>query len=258
MILRALCIAFVSMSSALAQPDKPPRNVGWSFVAGGGGMAAPDYQGSDEYKVRALPFFSAKYDEWLTISFPEGVKAALVNENGLKIGLSAGFGFGRDQSDNEALAGLGDIDTSIELGMFAEYNFGPVIAGVDVRHDVAGAHEGTVAKLYGRMMIPAGGVKFGIGPQVTWADTNYTQTYFGISREQAFASRLGYAQYTVASGIKDYGLSAMAMVPIADDWSLTLMAGVSQLTGEAAESPIVEQQGSATQFNAGVFVGYKF
>lgn len=217
-----------------------------------------DYQGSDDYEARALPFLSAKYDEWLTISFPEGVKAAMVNEGGFKAGLAAGIGFGRDESDNRALAGLGDIDTSVELGAFAEYRIGPMVAGLDVRRDVAGAHDGTIAKLSARFMVPIGGVRFGIGPQVTWADDNYTQAYFGVTPAQAATSALGYAPYEAGGGIKDYGLSAMAMIPISENWTLTAMAGVSQLTGDAADSPLVAGQGSETQVSGGVFIGYRF
>jgi MipA family protein len=260
-VLNALALAssqFILAAAALAQPGPPAPNQGWSFVVGGGGLLTPDYQGSDDYEVRALPFFSAKYDEWLTISFPEGLRAALVNENGVKIGLSAGYGFGRDESDNPALAGLGDIDAAVEVGIFAEYKAGPVIVGVDVRHDVAGAHDGTVAKLSARWMVPLDGLKLSVGPQATWADNNYTQTYFGITRDQAFASANGYAQYTVASGIRDYGLTAMAIIPITDSWSVTAMAGVSRLAGEAADSPLVAAQGSEMQYTAGIFAGYKF
>lgn len=243
---------------AIAQTAPPPPNEGWTFVAGGGGMIAPDYQGSDDYEVRALPFFSAKYDEWLTISVPEGVKASLINDDGFRAGLAAGYGFGRDEDENAALAGLGDIDPAVEIGAFAEYRIGPVVAGLDVRHDVAGAHDGTVAKLSARFMVPLGGVRFGIGPQVTWADDNYTQAYFGITPAQAAASALNYAPYAADGGIKDYGLTAMAMIPVADNWTVTAMAGVSQLTGDAADSPLVANQGSETQFNTGIFVGYKF
>jgi outer membrane scaffolding protein for murein synthesis (MipA/OmpV family) len=251
---RAWCVASV----AFAQPAPPPPNTGWSFVVGGGGLLTPDYQGSDDYDVRALPLVSAKYDEWLTISFPEGVKAAFVNDGGFKLGVSAGFGFGRDESDNAALVGLGDIDSAVELGAFAEYRLGPVVFGLDARHDVAGAHDGTIARLSARFVLPFSGVRLGFVPQLTWADDNYTQTYFGISPAQAAASALGYAPYEANGGIKDYGLTAMAMIPLAEDWTLTAMAGVSQLTGDAAESPLVAGEGSETQFNAGIFIGYKF
>lgn len=250
-------LVFSCANAAVAQPSPPPPNVGWSFVVGGGGIVAPDYQGSDDYEVRALPFLSAKYEDWLTIAFPEGVKAAIVSEGGLKLGVAAGFGFGRDEGDNAALVGLGDIDPAVELGIFAEYRVGPVVFGLDARRDVAGAHDGTVAKFSARVMIPAGGVRFGIGPQITWTDDNYTQTYFGITPEQAATSAQGYAPYAADGGIKDFGLTAMAMIPVAENWTLTAMAGVSQLTGDAADSPLVAAKGSETQFTVGVFAGYK-
>jgi outer membrane protein len=96
------------------------------------------------------------------------------------------------------------------------------------------------------------------GPQVTWADDNYTQTYFGLTPAQAASAVLPYAPYAADGGVKDYGLGAMVMVPLDEQWTVTGLLSVSRLTGDAADSPIVAVHGSETQFTAGVFVGYRF
>lgn len=41
-------------------------------------------------------------------------------------------------------------------------------------------------------------------------------------------------------------------------WSVTAVAGVSRLIGDAADSPIVEDLGDATQLTGALLLGYGF
>ena len=253
----ALGAACFAISSAQAgKPEGVDKD--WSVTIGAGGLYSPDYEGSDDYEFRALPYLAVTYQDWLSFSVPEGLKIAFLNADGFKAGVLAGYRFDRDAGDNIALAGWGDVDGAIELGAFAEYRQGPIRVELDVRQDVSGAHEGTVAKLSARYATRIAGAMFSVGPQLTWASDDYTQTYFGITPAQAASAVLVYAPYQADGGIKDYGLSATVVVPLDDQWSVTGLASVNWLTGDAADSPIVAVQGSETQFMAGLFVGYRF
>jgi MipA family protein len=254
----ALSAAVVFVSSAQAgKPDGADKD--WSVTIGAGGLYSPDYEGSDDYEFRGLPYLAVTYQDWLSLSVPEGLKIALLNDSGFKAGVLAGYRFDREASDNIALAGWGDVDGAVELGAFAEYREGPFRVELDVRHDVSDTHDGTVAKLSARYSTRIAGAMLSVGPQVTWASDNYTQTYFGLTPAQRAAAVLPYAApYAADGGIKDYGLSATVIIPLDDQWSITGLASVSQLTGDAADSPIVAIHGSETQFMAGLFVGYRF
>jgi outer membrane scaffolding protein for murein synthesis (MipA/OmpV family) len=46
--------------------------------------------------------------------------------------------------------------------------------------------------------------------------------------------------------------------PISGPWGIAAIANVNRLTGDAEDSPIVADHGSATQFTAGVFLSYRF
>jgi outer membrane protein len=245
-------------AAASAPPPSGEPKPDWVIVAGAGGLYSPDYEGSDDSEFRALPYLSIRYQDWLSLSVPEGLKAAIVNENGFKAGVVLGYRFDRDASDNIALAGWGDVDGAFEAGLFAEYRFGPVRFEADVRQDLSGAHEGLIAKASLRYAVRLGSAMLSAGPQVTWADDNYTQTYFGLTPAQAASAVLPYAPYAADGGVKDYGLGAMVMVPLDEQWTVTGLLSVSRLTGDAADSPIVAVHGSETQFTAGVFVGYRF
>jgi MipA family protein len=253
----AFSAAVLAVSSAFAsKPEGTQKD--WRVTVGAGGLYSPDYEGSDDYEFRGLPYLAVAYQDWLSLSVPEGLKVALLNDSGFKAGVLAGYRFDREASDNVALAGWGDVDGAIELGGFVEYKQGPFRVELDVRHDVSDTHDGTVAKLSARYSTRVAGAMLSVGPSVTWADDNYTQTYFGITPAQVAAATLMYAPYAADGGIKDYGLSATVIVPLGEQWSITGLASVSQLTSDAADSPIVSVQGSETQFMAGLFVGYRF
>ena len=257
------CVLTVLSASAMfaapvradGKPNTPPT--GWSFVLGAGGLYAPDYEGSDDYEARGLPYVRVQYADWLSLSVPEGLKLSLVNADGFRAGVLAGYRFDRDASDNVALAGWGDIDGTAELGAFAEYKFDAIRLAVDLRQGLSD-DTGLQATASARYETRVAGARVSIGPQVTWVDDNYSQTYFGITAAQAAASTLGYAPYESSGGVKSYGLGASAMVPLDDQWSLTAITSVNQLTGDAADSPIVAAEGADTQFTVGLFAGYRF
>ena len=262
--LRAAVVALTLSASlpAVAQADGPPRgerpaDTGWSVVVGGGGLFSPDYEGSDDFEFRALPYISAKYGDWLSFSVPEGLKLTAITEGGFRAGVLAGYRFDREEDDNVALGGWGDIDGTAELGAFAEYKIDQMKFALDVRQGLSD-ETGLQATLSARHESRIGPSRISVGPQVTWADDDYTQTYFGITAAQAAASTIGYAPYAADGGLKSYGLGLSVFTPVTDSWAITAIASVSQLTGDAADSPIVTDQGSETQYMFGVFAGYRF
>lgn len=246
---------FASNAFADGKPNTPP--IGWSFALGAGGLYAPDYEGSDDYEARGLPYIRVQYADWLSLSVPEGLKLSLLTADGFRAGVLAGYRFDRDASDNIALAGWGDIDGTAELGAFAEYKIDAIRLAVDLRQGLSD-NTGLQATASARYETRVAGARVSIGPQLTWVDDQYSQTYFGITPTQAAASTLGYAPYESNGGVKSFGLGASAMIPLDNEWSLTAIASVNQLTADAADSPIVAVQGSETQFTVGLFAGYRF
>jgi outer membrane scaffolding protein for murein synthesis (MipA/OmpV family) len=73
---------------APAEPDN------WDILLGILAAVHPDYNGSNEYKTSAAPYFRIDWKERIILG-------------------------GRDENDNSALADLGDDESVIELGGFA-------------------------------------------------------------------------------------------------------------------------------------------
>lgn len=255
----SLLLAAVLAFPATAQTP-PPRD--WEMTLGAAALYAPDYEGSDDHKVRALPYVDASYKD--TVFFRGTTLGAnLVSVNGprpgdgLKIGPLIRYGFGREEGDNEVLRGLGDIDDAIELGGFARYSAGPWLADLQVAKDVAGGHEG--------VLVDAGiGWRATLSPRwrttlrahATWADETHMQNVFGISAAQS--ARSGLRRHEAGGGFKDVGLSASLAFAVTENWLLIGRAGYSRLLGDAADSPIVADKGSADQLSGMLTIGYRF
>ena len=90
----------------------------------------------------------------------------------------------------------------------------------------------------------------------TWADETHMQNVFGISAAQS--ARSGLRRHEAGGGFKDVGLSASLSYALTENWLLIGRAGYSRLLGDAADSPIVADKGSADQLSGMLTIGYRF
>lgn len=228
----------------------------WTVVIGGGGAYMPDYEGSDDYEFQPIPFVSIVYDDLVFINGPSlGVN--LVNIEGLTVGPIARYGFGRDEDDNHALDGLGDVDDAIEVGGFANYQLGIWSAGLTVVQDVGGGHEGLLAEATTGVAVPLyEDLTSSLEASTTWASSDYMETYFGVSPKQS--ARSGLEQFDAEAGFKDVAVTLGLNYMVTESIGLSGRAQYKRLLGDAASSPIVDDEGSADQFFGGLFLTYRF
>lgn len=234
----------------------------WDVTLGVGAAYVPDYEGSDDYKVRPLPDLSVSYRDLVFLRGTMiGANAITVSGRGpgdkLQLGPLARWRQGRDESKNSALHGLGDVNDSIEVGGFARYSLGHLAVDLSVMQDVAGGHKGALVETgigYGTQLAPK--LKGNLRASTTWASDKYMQSYFGISPLQAIRS--GRQTYDAGAGFKDAGLSLGLDYSLTDHWGLGARLGYTRLLGDAADTPIVKQDGSADQFMSAVAVRYHF
>ena len=65
-------------------------------------------------------------------------------------------------------------------------------------------------------------------------------------------------RYQPEGGVKDIGLTLDLDYSLTENWIVTSRAGYKRLLGDAADSPLVEDRGSANQFSVGLSLGYRF
>lgn len=82
------------------------------------------------------------------------------------------------------------------------------------------------------------------------------QSYFGITDTQA--TRSGYSRYDSNAGVKDMGLHVKTSYPISQDWIFEAQIGYWRLLNDAADSPIVKDEGSVNQFRGLLGLSFKF
>src|SRR4051812_16975128 len=92
----------------------PDQQKGWTVDIGAGAVASPDYDGSDNYDVRALPYIGFNWRDRVYFNPVQGLGYNVVRDDGLRVGLLVRPRFGRDADDNRALTGFDDIDTAVE------------------------------------------------------------------------------------------------------------------------------------------------
>ncbi|MBV6657284.1 MAG: MipA/OmpV family protein [Devosiaceae bacterium] len=274
----AILAALAATAAAPVSAQSPFERVeqGWSFFGNGmgpselrlgvGGAYAPDYVGSDDYQFTPLPLITARNVFGFNFQ-PFALSynlASYTGQDGLwsvTVGPRVGLELGRDEDDNAALEGLGDVGTSVLPGGFVNLRVGPVMASASVGTDVADGHGGTVADFGLSAPLPITEQIFLIpGVSASWADEDYMQSMFGITPAQFAASPIYTAAYTPDAGFKSVGASLTAVYNFNENWSANTRLGYERLIGDAADSPLVADQGSENQLSVifGVSRAFRF
>jgi len=256
-------VATLAPAPGLAEEAKPEEEQGdWDFQFGAAGTISPEYEGSDELEPGAFPYFHLSWKDTVTLTTRGGpglyVEQSWHDDFSAKLGVK--YEGGRDQDDSDALKGLGDMDIGAVAVAGIAYTLGPVELSAEIERDLTGDRDGTTATLGAEYSAMAfrNRTRFAIGPYVTWADEDYMQNSFGISGAQAASSQKNYSPYTAESGIKDVGLSASVSHAVTDHISVMLGAKYARLLGDAADSPLVDQEGDANQLQGMLGLIYRW
>ena len=254
--LNAGCLTLM-MASGLAQAEETNISVGV------GGGFSPEFEGAKDYSLDVLPIVSIENFFGFNVDFGSATYDLVKYGNEAQgwefvAGPLVGIADGRDESDSNALNGLGDVDLGVEVGAFASLNYGPALLDLEVTQEVAGGHEGLQVSLGAGTMIPLA-EKLTFVPMVstTWADSNYTDSFFGVNASQS--ARSGLSRFDAGAGIKDVSLELGLQYEVTEKISLQAVGGYSRLLGDAANSPLVRgPDGSRDQFYATVGLTYNF
>ncbi|WP_181150099.1 MipA/OmpV family protein [Ensifer aridi] len=225
----------------------------WDVMVGAGAIYAPKFEGSDEFELVPIPMISATFGDRVTID-PGGLAVDVLESNGFKLTVKGGYdmGGGRDEDDSPHLKGLGDIDAGAVVGTQISYELGPMELYASVDKTIGGSDGllgevgANVSHHYDRFILSA-------GASATFADDNHMESYFGVTAAQS--ARSGLRQYDAGAGLKRVDLEASVTYMATENWLVRGQAGVGFLTGDAKDSPIVQDD---VQPSAMLVVGYKF
>ena len=245
-ILTLFCSSLIS-HPALAQ-TQTQNNEQASTVVGFGVGYIPEYEGAKKH--RAIPVLFGEYHNGKGF-FVSSMKGIGLEQKVGDFELSAALSYrgGREDSRNNSslfgsddLKGMGDIS-------------GSAAANLEVSTQLAG-----LAKIYASSNLALSkrenghSFKFGVSPlayqsqsdqvmldiSAEYGDAKFNQTYFGVTAQQSANS--GYKPYSLKAGFNQANFSVAWNHVIDSNWSVRTMVGVTQLIGDAADSPIVKKK----------------
>ena len=253
----AICLAALPVA-ARADDAKPGY---WTVLIGGEGRITPRWQGAkDNFIFVATPFLDVR-----TAGTPEplygardGFGIALFNMGGLRIGPVAKIRLPRKESDDyQKLAGLGDIGTAYEAGVFVDYYWGRWLRlRTEVRQGWGG-HDGLAADVTADLIghiTPQ--LQLSGGPRISFASTRATTPYFSITPSQSVSS--GLPVYDAKGGVRSVGAGGQVRYLWNPQWGTHVFVEYERLTGDARNSPLITQRGTPDLWTFGFGVTYSF
>lgn len=226
---------------------------------GVGPVYEPDYFGSNDYEFNADPQLYVKFRDFVFLD-DDGADFGLIGFSRFRLGPTVRIKARRDQDDNPALAGLGDVGTTFEFGGFVATTFLDRFAfKAKARHGLKTGHRGTIVDGYITALIfRAGPVSVSTSGQASWIGNRYADAYFSISPEQAARTNGRLAPYNTDAGFRDVGGSVNAYINIRDRWSLNPYARYNYIFDDYAETPIIKDFGDRHQFAVGFHIMREF
>jgi outer membrane scaffolding protein for murein synthesis (MipA/OmpV family) len=244
------------------------------LTIGVGGAFVPSYDGSDDYVLTPLPLIQGSIGGIGISPRAGGLALDFIPDRGdgahLTLGANARVRFNRaNQVKDEVVELLPELDTAIEVGPSAGVSFSGVLnpydslsMTVDVRWDVAGAHNGMVVDpslSYTTPLSTGMAAILSVGGE--WADDDFMDYYYSV--DAGAAAITGLDQFEAGGGFKSLGAQLLLGWDLDNDLrngglALFLVGGYSKLLGDAADTPFTAERGSADQWLGGAGIAYTF
>jgi outer membrane protein len=224
----------------------------------------PDHIGSDDYRAGVAPFGRYTWGNRYIDLQGNFLSANILDHPNLRFGPAAVLRFGRDDVDDPVVDLLPDVDHSLDLGAFVSYEIvNPqeprdrwVFAG-DLTHDVTGEHSGFTASVAARKWFPVSSfAAIGFSVATTYGSKDYMDTYFSVTPAGSVAS--GLAPFEADAGFRDVRISGVFVQPLSKRWVVAGGIMYKRLVGDASDTPITDDRGSADQFIFGLGAAHMF
>lgn len=270
-------LAFTALASApIAYAQEVNRS---SLTIGAGAAVIPSYEGSDDYRVLAIPQLRGKVHDFAFWTRGPGlyVDAIPNREAGVdfQLGPLVHVRFDRSSRKNikdDAVRALGERDVAVEVGGFIGIGktglltspYDNLSARVAVSKDVAGAHDSMVVTPAIEYFAPLSPSTFvGLGVSADYVGKKYGRYYFDIDSAGAAASGLpAYSRAGDKAGFKRVGINLTGGHSLSGDllkgWGIFALAGYARVLGRYGDSPVVDIAGSKNQWMGVIGLGYTF
>ena len=240
------CVIYALATNPAAAQTTGDSN--WNTSLGALVLAAPAYPGSNNEHLYLYPFGNVIYKNELffrTDSIPgasiRGLGAYLYKQDGWELTASLAPSFDeRKASDDARFRNLGDVAPTVRAALATSYqhDWWKITAAItrdlsaEKKEGVTGGMDFTAIYNYSPSL------SFRAGPGFVYANDAYMRTFYGVSSAQSQAS--GLPVYSARSGVSNVHVSAGVNYHFSGKWDLGGFATQTRLTGDAANSPIIE------------------
>ena len=261
--------AFAQSDASAGLPD--PNDRSNTFTIAAGIATAPDYEGSDDQhlipaaairgRVGGMDFWSEA--TWLYLDLIGRPDSGMDFDFGPIVGARM---YRTGKVHDDFVDALPELDAAIEIGAFGGLSwhgltnpYDTLSLRVDVLHDVGGAHKSTLISPSVSFGTPVSlHTYLSASATAEWAGGGYADYYFSIDGPDALAS--GLPVYDADGGLKSWHLSLTGLQMVTGD--LTGGIGVfafgsyKRITGDFADSPVVDIRGDADQLLGAIGLSY--
>lgn len=246
--------ATISEFEGIAEPTE--KNI--AFKVGLGLATAPDYEGSKDYEAVAVPFASIVAKNGMSAELIGNVlRASVIPSKEWHFGPLLRYRAERNDVENDQVDRMDKVDAAIEMGAYAGFDINHWNFKVDLTHDASGVYNGTLAGVsLGYTWLTARQCTLTLNASVSFADAKYMETYFGVNSGNRGHSSLD--SFNPSAGVKDVGATAIFGHKFNEKWGVTSALRYTRLVNDAADSPLVSDEGSENQILFGVLGTYSF
>ncbi|MFK2903531.1 MipA/OmpV family protein [Dyella ginsengisoli] len=218
------------------------------LAAGAGVQRMPAWPGAKNDRQDPVPYIDIELPGVGSFSTLDGLELEFLHGPAVRGGLYGGYQWGRERSDLGALGGkVPSLSPRVNLGGYLEWQINKAMdVGANLSHDTQGA--GAYLNLYVDTDLPA------LGPveeaaTLRWSLMNGAamNRFFGLGN--ASAAALGVAPWHPSGGSEMASLEYDLFVPTSHHTGVALALVYGRLLGGAANSPLVQQFGTANQWS---------
>jgi len=254
--IKTTCIVGLFLTASGSMGHAQEQGFEYSISLGAEREAA--YTGSDVYVVGPSADFEIRYNaatgHSYYVSLGEiGADWRLSPTSRLRTNLE--FEPGRENADDQILAGLPVMENTVELQAVYLKELGDWRIGAGLQYDVLKKGKGLVGFIgagYERKISDR--LKWEANLDVSFANAEHMQTEVGISAASAAAT--GLAAYTAGGGYKGATAEIRVTYDVSDRFEIYKSLSVETYGSNMADSPLIATHGTRT--NLGLALGTKF
>lgn len=227
-------------------------NAGWALGMG------PEFFGSASMEFKHRPMLDLRYKDRFQIFGPK-VRYALYKDASFSAGPLLNYSFGRKESDNVGLEGLGDNPNIIEAGMFLHYKKKHFELRLEGKSGLGKNSGETLTATMVQGLLKREKISMLLVLRARFQTQKAMQRQFGVTESQAAMSVSSLSPFKPSAGVSNSNIIVLGEYKLKKNLSLMFIGSLWKLMADAKNSPIIKSDfGHDFQSLFGTALIYKF